>query len=255
MSALVSEVSRARVRARRDLGVAVPQDVEAQRIDGRDQHPDPHVELAAAHERRPVHVALEGHVLASIALGATARGRPPAVPVDDPVQDPGIERGRRRHVAPRHRNDVHAARQVAALARLDDPDDGKRLARGPRDDVRRARHRHADVARRPSPGRRGHVEGGQERGAEPGVGARRHVAATRPERVRRAAFRRDARDAGDVAEAGVRCEARGATAGRACRRARRVIPGAWLPDVHVERRAARRAVKRACASSNKSKAP
>ena len=125
------------------------------------------------------------------ALGATAsaRGRPPAVPVDDPVQDPGIERGRRRHVAPRHRNDVHAARQVAALARLDDPDDGKRLARGPRDDVRRARHRHADVARRPSPGRRGHVEGGQERGAEPGVGARRHVAAARPERVRRAAER------------------------------------------------------------------
>ena len=99
-----------------------------------------------------------------------------------------VERGRRRHVAPRHRNDVHAARQVAALARLDDPDDGKRLARGPRDDVRRARHRHADVARRPSPGRRGHVEGGQERGAEPGVGARRHVAAARPERVRRAAF-------------------------------------------------------------------
>ena len=56
--------------------------------------------------------------------------------------------------------------------------------------------------------------------------------------MRRAAFRRDARDAGDVAEAGVRCEARGATAGRARRRARRVIPGARLPDVHVERRAA-----------------
>ena len=39
------------------------------------------------------------------------------------------------------------------------------VARGLADDVRRARHRHADVARRPSPGRRGHVEGGQERGA------------------------------------------------------------------------------------------